>query len=355
MKFSKFEYTSFPHKIFFGKDSFSNIRALLSDYNKVFVIAQSRVQQYVDELKSMLGEEHIFHFDQVVQHVPSHLVDQAKKIQSEENTDVLVAIGGGSAIGLAKALAIDLRQDIIAVPTTYAGSEMTNIWGITTKNGKTTGRALIVLPKYVIYDPVFTASMPVSLAATSAMNAMAHLIEAVYAHDTNPITYQNSLLAIKQLAKGMKIIAVQKVLSQEANQLLQLGAFIAGKSLCEVSMSLHHKAVHILGGSFRIDHASAHTVLQAYVLDYQWDALSESTQTDLVNAFDHDYPPIALQQLAKAMDAPYTLKEIGFAKQDIEQAVNLMLSRPYPNPKTLSKKGLTEMLTKAFTGILDVV
>lgn len=353
MNINQFEYTGYPNKVYFGKDSFKQAETLLSTYKKAIVIAGNRQLRYINILKESLGSGRLIHFNSIIQHVPADLVDEAHQIQIAENTDVLVAIGGGSAIGLAKALALRTRQDIIAVPTTYAGSEMTNIWGITTAEGKTTGRDRIVLPKYVIYDPAFTAGMPVSLAATSSMNAMAHVMEAIYAHDANPVTYINSLDGMRKLKSGMNILATTGILTLEANQLLQYGAFMAGKALCEVSMSLHHKLAHVLGGTFGLDHSSVHTVLQAYVLEYQWDALPEEIKVDLNAALDHSYTPEALLHLAQNMGAPTNLESIGFKKEDIEKAVDIVLAKPYSNPKELTKYGLIDLMNKAFRGQLS--
>ncbi len=352
MNLFSFQYTAFPSTVFFGENSFHEVFKLLAQYKKAFVIAANRQADYVKSLQDTLGADRIYHFNQVVQHVPADLIKAARQKQLDEQSDVLIGIGGGSAIGLAKALALESRHTIIAVPTTYAGSEMTNIWGITTPEGKTTGRDMAVLPKYVIYDPAMTAGMPVKLAATSAMNAMAHLMEAVYGHDTNPISYNNSLDGIKKLREGMERIATKDKLSTEANQLLQYGSFLAGKGLCEVSMSLHHKLAHVLGGTFGLDHASVHTVLQAYVLEYQWNALTADVQSDFKKSLDHNYPPTALLQLAKSMKAPASLQEIGFKESDIEKTIDIVLSKPYANPRPLVKEDLIRMLRAAYDGKL---
>ena len=151
----------------------------------------------------------------------------------------------------------------------------------------------------------------------------------------------------------MMLLASHRILTMEANQLLQYGSFIAGKVLCEVSMSLHHKMAHVLGGTFGLDHSSVHTVLQPYVLQYQWDALTKEVKHDFSAALDHEYPPAALLELAKNMGAPTTLAAIGFKEKDIEKAVDTVMAKPYPNPSEFSKKGLIEMLAKAYTGQLS--
>jgi alcohol dehydrogenase class IV len=157
---------------------------------------------------------------------------------------------------------------------------------------------------------------------------------------------------MKKLRSGMLLLAARRVLTMEANQFLQYGSFIAGKVLCEVSMSLHHKMAHVLGGTFGLDHSSVHTVLQPYVLEYQWDALTKEVKYDFSDALDHEYPPSALLELAKSMGAPTTLAAIGFKEKDIEKAVDTVMAKPYPNPKELTRKGLIEMLAKAYSGTL---
>lgn len=352
MNIQSFEYSSFPIQVHFGRGTFSKLPELLKGSQKAFIIASPRLQNRVTKLSSSIGSERIFHFDEVIQHVPSSLVEKALAQQKIQKTDILVAIGGGSAIGLAKAMAFQLKQPIIAIPSTFSGSEMTNIWGISKDGLKTTGRDASVLPKDVVYDPELTENMPKDLAVKSAFNALAHLMEAAYAPDTNPITYNTSLLGINKIIAGLELLKTPEKLTPQANELLLFGAFLAGKGLGEVSMSLHHKAAHTLGGSFGMDHASVHTVIQPYVFAYQWDSLEKSLQKDFQKAYDHEFPPLKVQSLIRDLAAPISLKEIGFLEKNIEEAVGIMLSKPYANPKPLEKEGLTQMLNQAFAGIL---
>lgn len=353
MNITQFEFSSLPRNVHFGEGKLEELKNILANYQHAFVIGEPRVQAQIDKLKNQMGAEKITHFGEVIQHVPQILVDKALITLKEIKADVMVAIGGGSSIGLAKGLALETQIPIIAVPTTYAGSEMTNIWGISSENGKTTGRAVEVLPLHVIYDPQLTATMPVGLAATSALNAHAHLMEAIYAHDANPVTYASSLYGTKQIMKGMDLLSEQKALSPEVNNLLLLATFLAGKGLCEVSMSMHHKAAHVLGGSFGLEHSHVHAVLQAYVLEYQWEALSATVQKDFQDAMNHKYPPLALQEKVIKIAAPHTLEKIGFQKENIEKAAEIMMQKPYANPKPLTQEGIVKMLNNAFEGKIE--
>src|SRR3546814_18854791 len=107
-------------------------------------------------------------------HVPLEVAREARAYAASVNADCAVAVGGGSTTGLGKAIALESALPILAVPTTYAGSEMTPIWGITEGGVKKTGRDVRVLPRGVLYDPELTLSLPVAMTVTSAINAIAH-------------------------------------------------------------------------------------------------------------------------------------------------------------------------------------
>ena len=346
-----FEYRSFPNQVYFGDGKISILDEIVKDFKKVLLIAEDRLRPQVEPLKAARPAGSVVHISKVIQHVPETLVKETREILEKENPDVLVSIGGGSSLGLAKALALETHLPIVAVPTTFAGSEQTNIWGITTAEGKTTGRSDWVLPRVVIYDPDLTLTMPKPLAVTSAMNAMAHLVEAIYSPTGNPITRHHALLGIEKLKKGLQEIAGNDGLTREANKNILFGAYLAGKSLCEVSMSLHHKVAHVLGGTFGLDHAQVHTVLQSYVLSYQWPYLTSSIQEDFRQVLGED-PARALKDLAEQAGSLTTLERIGFKRQSIEKAVVTITAKPYDNPAPITREGMTNLLTHAFNGTL---
>jgi alcohol dehydrogenase class IV len=346
----QFQHTTLPNTVEFGAGKHRQLADWLQDYDKVMVIGSPRVQPVVKPLRAALGPDRLVIFEEVVQHVPDTLVARALAVCRAAGAQALLAIGGGSAIGLAKGIALDNHLPIIAVPTTYSGSEMTNIWGISSGGNKTTGRDPAVLPALVVFDPELTAGLPFRLAANSAMNAMAHLVEAVYAQPNNPITYHYSLLGIARLRAGMQALAGQRELSPAANEQLLFGAYLGGKALGEVSMALHHKTAHVLGGSFGLEHSEAHTVMLPYALAYQWPALPDYQQQDFRAALEHEQPPRALQDLARGLGCPTSLREIGFAEAHIPQAVQIMLQNPYPNPAPLEAGRLRQMLQAACEG-----
>lgn len=348
-----FIYQSFPNKIYFGDGQLKKIDHVIKELGgiRLFVVAGNRTSSIINELTKSFGEKNVYHFSKVVQHVPKIVVEEALVPAKENLSNLIIAIGGGSAIGLAKGIALKNRLPILAVPTTYAGSEMTNIYGISADGVKTVGRDIIVLPRSVIYDPSLTEEMPLSLAATSSMNAMAHLIEALYAHDGNPVTYQISLMGIRFLKEGMEQLIAEKSLLN-ANGSLQFGSYLAGKALCEVAMSLHHKAAHVLGGSFNMDHSKVHTVLLPYVLECQMPGLSPSLINDLQKVLDDKSPPNKLRSMAEEMGAAISLKAIGFQEADIHKAVSMLAATKFPNPVPVNEKLIETLFKMAYDGRL---
>jgi len=317
------------------------------------VIATKRLAGQVDHLTAALGARRVIQFSNVIQQVPDTLVKEAAAFREEHHPDILVAIGGGSAIGLAKALALAKYIPQIAIPTTFSGSEQTNIYGISSEGAKRTGRDDKVLPGIVIYDPDLIQTMPKHLAVTSAMNAMAHLMEAIYSPSENPVTRNNAILGMDAIKGGIKELSATDGLTESAIEKILFGSFLAGKCLCEVEMSLHHKTAHVLGGSFGMEHSSVHTVLQPYVLAYQWPHLSSAIQSDFKLALDSEHPPKALKELAENAGAKTNLKSIGFKEEDIGKAAEIIESKPYANVAPITKEGLVKMLTNAYHGKID--
>jgi len=400
-----FTFHSKPVRVLFGRGEIGSLPRQLASFNRILVIAGPRFEQQIRQLQSLMGSDRIIPFTQVVPHVPQELVDVAGEVVREVRPDAILAMGGGSAIGLAKALALGAAPGlkecyfgegmdapaIIAVPTTFSGSEQTDIWGITTSDGKTTGKSPLVLPELVIYDPDLLLSLPAERAVTSAMNAMAHLVEAVYAPDGNPVTRYQALQGIPAIVAGLEPLVLPgngggasaltpdkegktsaltpgkegktsvpapgkgagiSVLTPEIAETLLFGAFLGGKCLREVSMSLHHKTAHVLGGSFGCDHAVAHTVLLPHVLQYQWPHLGADIRRDLENVLGA-HPPKTLQTLAEQAGGPSDLKSTGMKAADLVEAVDHILTQPYPNPAPLDQDRLLRMLEQAWRGLLQ--
>lgn len=345
-----FTYRSYPNKIIFGTPVLEALQQETDQPTKVFLIGSSRYNELVDEIRQLPNMEVVHHFEEVIQHVPKESVYEAVGLIKDSGADVILAIGGGSSVGLAKGMVLQYPLPIWSVTTTYSGSEVTNIYGISTGGKKDVGRNDVVMPAKVFYDPALSISLPLHLASTSAVNALAHLVEAVYSPKINPVTYEVSLLGMRHLLKGMKALAKEQKLTEETNEDLLLGAYLAGKSLCEVTMGLHHKTAHMLGGNFGMEHSQVHTVILSYALSYQWEYLSKDLQDDFQNIFDSENPPAALKTLIEEMGARSNLKTIGFSEKNIPEAAKQICAIDFESPSPITQKNIEGMLGNAFHG-----
>lgn len=317
-----------------------------------WVIASHRFDPLVHHIDELQNISVLDHFSRVLQHVPADQVHKARHAVAKSRPDIIIAIGGGSAIGLAKAVALKHPLPIWAVPTTYSGSEMTNIYGISTAGKKMIGRDYKVLPKKVFYDPDLSLSLPFDIAAKSAVNALAHLIEAVYSRDSNPFTFLHSLEGLRLMSSGIETLAEEGALSAINNEKLLLGASFAGKSLSENEMALHHKCAHVIGGSYGLDHALVHTVMLPFVLSYQWQYLTNEVKGHFNSAFNSDNPASTLLNLVERLGLPTSLQAIGFSKNDAAKAATEIAGLSFKNPAPVTRESIQTLLEQACEGQL---
>jgi alcohol dehydrogenase class IV len=257
-------------------------------------------------------------------------------------------VGGGSTTGLGKAIALESSLPILAIPTTYAGSEMTPIYGITEGGLKKTGRDSRVLPRTVIYDPSLTLGLPSGLSATSGMNAIAHAVEGLYAEDANPITSLLAVEGIRALAQGLpRVVADPRDLEGRSECLY--GAWLCGAVLGSVGMALHHKLCHTLGGTFNLPHAETHTVILPHAIAYNRAAVPAALQraADALGAADAAQ---GLYALARTLGAPAALKDIGMREADLDRAAQIATQSPYYNPRPVEYAAIRKLLDDAYHG-----
>lgn len=315
---------------------------------RVLVISTPEQRELANQVAALIPGSVAGLFDRATMHVPSHIVDQAASAARELGVDGYVAPGGGSTIGLAKMLALHSSLPIIAIPTTYAGSEMTSIYGVTENDLKKTGRDRRVLARTVIYDPELTFGLPAGISVTSGLNAIAHAVEGLYAPEVNPILAIMAQQGIAALARSIPVVrATPRDL--EARSQAQYGAWLCGSVLGNVSMALHHKLCHTLGGTFNLPHAETHTVVLPHALAYNTSAIPRANAW-LQEALATREPAQALFDLAKSNGAPVSLQSIGMKEADLDRACELVMSAQYPNPRPLEKYAIANLLRRAYRG-----
>lgn len=286
---------------------------------------------------------------EAAEHVPTGVVEHAVAEIDALGADSCVAVGGGSAIGLAKAVALARGTPIAAVPTTFAGSEMTPVWGTTTGGHKTTGRDPRVLPRSVVYDPELVAGLPVPVAVTSGMNAMAHAVEALYAPDATPIVSLMAEEGIRALSGALPRI-VHDPGDPDGRSDALYGAWLCGACLGATSMSLHHKLCHVLGGTLGLPHAPTHAVVLPHVLAFNLVAVPEQAAIVAQALGGGADPAMSLWEFAAHVQAPRSLQSLGMDEGDIDRVAVEVTAASYGNPRPTTVDHIRGLLRAAWAG-----
>ncbi|MCE9659993.1 MAG: maleylacetate reductase [Burkholderiales bacterium] len=307
---------------------------------------QAALAQRVVEL---LGEHAAGVFSGAAMHVPVETVSAAEDRVQSVDANCLIAIGGGSTTGLAKALALDSGIPVIAIPTTYAGSEMTTMYGLTEGGAKRTGRDASVLPRCVIYDPELSLGLPFPTTVVSAINAIAHAAEGLYAPDGNPVVDLYAQEGMRRSAAALpRLQANPRDIEARGDALV--GAWMCGVVMGSVTVGLHHKLCHTLGGSFGLPHAELHTVVLPHALAYNAPAVPEAMRK-IAAALLAPSAPGGVFDLAARHGAATSLRAIGMREADLDRAAELAMQGQYPNPRPLERGPLRELLQRAWAGV----
>ncbi len=338
-----------PTRVVFGEGS---ARRLSSELDRIgarraLVLATPGRRCDAEELASTLGERSAGVFAEAKQHVPVETARAGRDRARAVRADWVVAYGGGSTVGLAKAIALENDVGIASVPTTYSGSEMTPIWGLTEAGRKRTGKDERVRSRLVIYDPRLTISLPLATTVTSLFNAMAHAVEALYAESPSPEILDSAERSIRSIAVSLRALPRDPEDVTARSEALY-GAYLAGVCL-SAGVALHHKLCHVLGGTFGLPHAETHTVVLPHAARFNAD-VAEHAMRRLADSLGVTDGPRGLFDLARETGAPASLEELGLARESLELAADLAVEQPYYNPKPVDRAGALSVLSDAFSG-----
>lgn len=347
-----FTYDALPGRVVFGAHSaHTQLRPEIERLRaeRVLLVVGGHERAPAAELIEPLGHKLAATFDQVRAHVPVALAEAGREQARASQADALLAIGGGSTIGMAKAVALTSGLPVVAIPTTYAGSEMTPVYGITEGNRKTTGRAAVVQPKVVIYDPELTLSLPPSVSGPSAINALAHCVEAFYADRAAPVASLMAQEGIRAIAAGLpQVMADPAGLRGRAGTLY--GAYLAGAAFAVAGSGIHHKICHVLGGAYDLPHAETHTIILPHAVALNRDAIPD-VMTKIAAALGCADAADGLFDLARQVGAPAALADIGMKASDLGEATRLCLTAvPASNPARVAEGAMRRLLDDAFHG-----
>ncbi|AIC30674.1 maleylacetate reductase protein (plasmid) [Rhizobium etli bv. mimosae str. IE4771] len=344
-----FTYAVSPARIVFGAGSVCRLAEMVEAQGckRALVLSTRPQQQMANEVAGRLGPLAAGVFAEAAMHTPVDVTERAIAAYQDTSADCLIAIGGGSTIGLGKAIAYRNDAPQIVVATTYAGSEVTPILGQTENGVKTTVRHPRILPEVVIYDPDLTLGLPVAMSISSGLNAMAHAVEGLYAQDRNPISSMMAMEGIRALKQSLPTILLRPSDIDARSQALY-GSWLCGTVLGAVGMALHHKLCHTLGGSFDLPHAETHAVMLPHSAAYNAKAAAEA----LAPAADLFGGAIGggLHTFAASLGAPLTLKDLGMKEADLDRAAELATRAPYWNPRPIEQQAIRALLQAAWEG-----
>src|SRR5215469_11356282 len=345
-----FSFENLPCRVLFGSGTLGAAKAEVERLGgkRALVLTTPQQEAQGKSLGAALGPLYAGLFPGATMHTPVEVTERALVAMKQCDADCVVSLGGGSTTGLGKALALRTGVNQLCIPTTYAGSEMTPILGETKDGLKTTVRDTAVLPETVIYDVELTLTLPVGLAATSGINAIAHAVEALYARDTNPVTSLMAEEGIRALARALPGIAA-KPGDRDARTDALYGAWLCGVCLGTVGMALHHKLCHTLGGTFDLPHAETHTIVLSHALAYNAPAVPDA-MARISRAIGGADAARGIYDLARRLQTKLALRDIGMPEAGIERAADLAVTNAYWNPRPLERGAIRDLIARAWAG-----
>jgi maleylacetate reductase len=325
-----FIYAGAPSRIVFGAGAVSGLAAEVDRLGakRALVLTTPGRSASVRTSVAGLGERLAGIYDKALMHVPVEVALDARRVAQELGADCCIAWGGGSTIGLGKAIALTSGLPVIAVPTTYSGSEMTAVVGMTEGGEKKTQRDPRMLPRTVIYDAELTRGLSPATSAASGMNAIAHCVEAL-------------------AAALPRVVAAPADLDARSEALY--GAWLAGASFATTSLGLHHKLCHVLGGTFNLPHAETHSIVLPHAISYNHAAAPDAMQR-IARALGAADPAVGIYEFEMRLGLRMKLAEIGMPADGLPRAAKMATESPYPNPRPPVYDAVLDLLENAYHG-----
>ncbi|MFI6874036.1 maleylacetate reductase [Streptomyces sp. NPDC050400] len=346
----RFEHETLPQRVRFGAgEARSAVRAEVERLGgaRVLVIAAPSAAAVARTVTADVPV--VAHHADVAMHVPVATAERARAAADRHGADALVCVGGGSTTGLAKAVALTTGLPIVAVPTTYAGSEATCVWGITDGARKTTGVDARVLPRAIVYDATLSLTLPVGTSVASGLNALAHCVDSMWAPRTDPLDQALAAEGIRALAAGLPAV-VDDPAGRAGRERMLYGAYLSALAFSSAGSGLHHKICHVLGGRYGLPHAQTHAVVLPHVLAFNAPAAPDAERR-IAAALDADSALAGLRRLRRTVHAPTALRDYGLTEADVDDAVPAVLdAAPADNPRPVTADGVRQLLRAAWEG-----
>ena len=345
-----FVFPGLSTRVVFGHGTLASVPDEVArlGHARALVLSTPQQEGQALALATALGDRAAGIFAGAVMHTPVEVTEAAIAAYRAAGADCVVSLGGGSTTGLGKAIALRTGADQVVIPTTYAGSEMTDILGETAAGEKTTRRDPAIRPEVVVYDVDLTLTLPVGLTVTSALNAIAHAMEGFYAPDRHPVTEALSRDAMQAFRRALPALMTDPQ-DRAARADALYAAWGCSLTLGHVTMALHHKLAHVLGGSFGLPHAETHAVLLPHTTAFNENAV-EGLLSPIADSFGGARAGAALWRFAKELGAPMRLSDLGLTAVDLDRAAEIAVRNPYANPRPIDRDGIRHLLQDAFDG-----
>jgi maleylacetate reductase len=341
-----------PGRIVFRDGALDDLRGELESLGaqRAMLIVTQHDHHLAERAQFALADLPHVMWDEIRQHVPVELAERAVGAAIDKHVNVLVTVGGGSTIGLGKAVAVRTGLPLVCVPTTYSGSEMTPIYGLTSENDKRTARDGRALPRVVIYDPRLLVSLPADVVGPSGMNALAHCAEALWAAHPDPITDALALDGAQRLERGLR--SAYREPDGAARGEVMIASCLAGMALGTVGTSIHHALCHLLGGTYDTPHALTHAIVLPYAVKFVRPAVPGAIER-LAAAMgtEPDGLPDAIWSLGRSVGTPQGLHAIGITEAEVDQAAEAALAKGLPSPRPLNRSLMRCLLEDAWRGM----
>jgi len=381
---NSFSYTLPAQEILFGAGVLAQLGSAVDRFGWQRIILCTspslRPNGYVTPIEAVLGERLVATYERTQAHVLDYQLAEALEIAIAHNVDAVIGLGGGSTIGMAKAVSAGLEEKrsgkppraafpteqplipVIAIPTTYAGSEMTPVYGVTHTTGDATRKVTVkdikIAPKLVVYDPILTLSLPPNVTAGTGINALAHCIEALYSTTRHPLATAAALEGISRITHALPLCHSNSTDLASRTEML-MGAHLAGAALATVSMAIHHGLCHILGGTVGVPHGVANAIILPHAMRFNLDVAApelaraaEAMELERGNKTDGQMAQAGIEYVDKligGLGLPQRLRDAGVAENDLPrlaaQAFNSATVQN--NPRRLASVQEAEALFRA--------
>ncbi len=348
MSIGSFAYQGFTARILFGRGTVHRLREELDlvSAERALILTSPRGRALAEELSSEIGGNRAGVSDASEPNMPESAYAKLRQDVEDAGADCVIALGGGSPIGLGKAWAAETEKTLISVVTTYSGSEMANNWYVGGGETRRGGNSDAALPATVIYDPDLTLDLPPRVSAASGMNAMAHATESLYGPDTNPVIQRMSEEAIKRLAENLPKI-VDDPADIEARTEVLYAAWLA--AAFRATSGLEHVLAQRVRSKFWLDHARCHSIAVPYAIAYNRNAAPEAMRA-IEQAMGTDDAAGGLYDLLVRLGLDTGFGAVGMPEDGIDAAAETISAMKFPNPRATPFKDTRELVAAAHAG-----